>query len=143
MKISGAFVYQPPSAEGVFTTPGGFMIALTVFDDDGSIMFADNRNIPLPPPPDGPSLTAAVVLSYPQLPQQPELDITHLVSGGEGYVQATATLQNPPPGGWIPAALLIYVNDSPEQIITAAAPAVADSGIEGVLFESGRGLAGP
>jgi hypothetical protein len=118
--ISGAFVYQPPGGEGVFATGAGFSIALVVLNDDGTSVFTGG--------PGDPTLGASVQLSYPQTPDS-ILEMTKVEVVESRFLLATATLTGPPPAGWMPAALLISVNGFPYQIITAAAPAVADSGI--------------
>ena len=71
-----------------------------------------------------------MVLSYPQTDGFWVLKV-FADSGGTGLVQANAVLAGEvfPPPGWMPAAILIGVNDHPEAIITVAAPAVPDSGI--------------
>jgi hypothetical protein len=119
--ISGAFVFQP---RGTLTL-AGFQIALTAFNDDGSPVFPESGEL------SAEQLGAGIVLSYPQLREIVLLDVRGN-SGGYGYVGATGTLYDPeqPPEGWIPAAMLLYVNESPIAVITAAAPAAADSGIE-------------
>ena len=117
MKISGAFVYQPPTDDGL--VPAGFMIALNLQNDDGTAVFPESGELP----PN--ALWATVVLSYPQSPGVWVLDLTASTSG-YGPVLANGVFPGPdfPPGGWMPAAISIEVNEWPEAIITAAAPAV-------------------
>ena len=44
MKISGAFVYQPPSEDGGI--PARFAISLCVLNDDGTAVFPTRGNLP-------------------------------------------------------------------------------------------------
>jgi hypothetical protein len=119
MKISGAFVYQPPATVGRVHIPPTFAIALTAFHDNGSPVFL--------PQPGSPTLGVSAVLSYPEQLTLSDIAVTIVSNTGKGYVEAQAILHDPAPAGWDPAALLISVNGTPEQIITAAAPARTDA----------------
>jgi hypothetical protein len=126
--VTGAFVYQPPGREGASATAAGFSIALGVVNDDGSPYFTKGSVAD--------RLNADVVLSYPQLPAPNDtilLSLANVTTGPNGYVALTATFNEiinfVPPAGWMPAAIVISIDYVAARIITAAAPAVADSGI--------------
>jgi hypothetical protein len=131
ISISGTFVYQPPQEAGEFFAAelGTFVIALVIVNDDGSaVLTADPINE---------QLTVVVVLGYPFSladPFQPTLELT-LIGGGAGglggYALLQGVLQGPPPADWMPAAILVELvtQGGTNAIITAAAPAVAETGM--------------
>ena len=131
ISISGTFVYQPPQEAGEFwaAAVGTFVIALVIVNDEGSaVLTADPINE---------QLTLAVVLSYPfslDDPYAPTLELA-LIGGGAGgfggYALLQGVLQGPPPAGWMPAAILVYLvtQGGANAIITAAAPAAAETGM--------------
>jgi len=122
MQISGAFVYQPPAVDSPLA---GFAIVLNVLNDDGTPMFPEFGD--LPPG----TLFAYVVLSYPQTQTVWPVLLT-ASSNGFGPVFANGVFPDEgyPPPGWMPAAMVVDINGWPSIVITAAAPAVPDSGIE-------------
>lgn len=132
MQISGAFVYQPPIEERGAVGAAGFAIVLNLQNDDGTPVFPAGGDLPRN------AIGAVVVLSYPQTGVWP-LDVTAR-TGGYGPVSATGVFSAPdyPPAGWMPAALTIFVNEFPAAVVTAALPAVPDSGIEQIEFPQPR-----
>jgi hypothetical protein len=100
--------------------------------------FAQNGTPMIPDDPAADSLGAGIALSYPWLDYPLELVVTDVLSRA-GFVQIVATLpaDRAVPAGWMPAALGLYYNYATIGIITAAAPAVPDSGIEGILRATG------
>jgi hypothetical protein len=127
MNFSGSFVYQPPF-EGF---EAGFSIAFVAIKDDGSPVFTQVGH--QPPNPD---VYAGVVLSYPQFEDEYfELQMSSVGVAESGIVRATGTyIGGLPSEGFVPAALLISSLElGALGIITAAAPAVADTGIVSTL----------
>lgn len=125
--ISGVFAYQLPFQFRNFSSPGTFLIDLVITSDDGVPVFTDaedqiNR------------LAANVVLSYPQGAADISWTIvlTPLALGeNSNFVLLTGVLEPSDPGpppGWLPAAILIQVDLTWQGIITAAAPAVPNTG---------------
>jgi hypothetical protein len=131
ISITGTFIYQPPQEAGEFWSaePGTFVIALVIVNEDGSAVLTGD--------PIGEQLTVAVVLGYPfslDDPYQPFLELAVIGGGGGGvggFVLLQGVLSGPPPVGWMPAAILIELvtEGGANAIITAAAPAVAASGM--------------
>jgi hypothetical protein len=134
--ISGAFVYRPPVGKPwtesyVF---GKFDIALTIFEDGTPLLDGDVSNIF--------SGQLAVVLSDPDEPNANRLINVSYAHGsiGTGSVRIQGALADVPPEGWMPAAIIVTVNCKDQggnwilssAIITAALPAVANSGMVAV-----------
>ena len=129
INISGTFSYQPPSRKGVDIFPSTFSIALALLSEDG-VPVLDQRN-------ELNRLSATVIIGYPQgawgdayvlklksyVFGPPPANFVHV--SGEFDLSRTTT----PPAGWMPAAILIQLDNTWTAIITAAAPAVPNSGI--------------
>jgi hypothetical protein len=132
MNISGSFVYQPAPSSAPAT--GTVLIALVVLDDDGRPLFPDGGPTPTN------RLGAVAVLGYPQDNEPSEL-LVYSTSElyRDGYVLLSGTFDPIPPAGWMPAAILVYVHDHPAAIVTAAPPAVPNSGLVQVTGPSGDG----
>jgi hypothetical protein len=129
ISISGTFSYQPPSQKLIEVFPATFSIALAIVNDDG-VPVLDQRN-------QLDRLSATVIIGYPQISLgdafplklksfvfgPPPPNFVH-VSGEFDVSRTTA-----PPAGWMPAAILIQLDNTWTAVITAAAPAAPNSGI--------------
>lgn len=129
INISGAFVYEPPFQRLDISSPATFLIWLMIVSDDGAPVFNPRTELH--------RLSATAVLAYPQISpgDQFPLALTNLAILGPptnfvtvmGVFDAHKT--SFPPAVWTPAALLVQLDNTWGAIITAAAPAVPNSGI--------------
>lgn len=131
INISGKFVYQPPSTPAPdLSFPATFLICLVIVADDGVPVF-DPKHEPHA------RLSATVVMGYPQgnVGEVFPLTLRNLAILGpaSNFVNLIGmfdTQQGPlPPAGWMPAAISVQLDHMWGAIITAAAPAPANSGI--------------
>jgi hypothetical protein len=129
INISGAFVYEPPFTRLDISSPATFLIWLMIVGEDGVPVFNPRTELH--------RLSATAVLAYPQISpgEQFPLALTNLAFLGPSTNFVTVlgvfnTQQTTlPPAAWAPAALLIQLDNTWGAIITAAAPAVPNSGI--------------
>jgi hypothetical protein len=129
ISITGAFSYQPPGQDRGGFIPATFSIALAILGEDG-VPVIDQRN-------QLGRLSATVIIGYPQIAWGDAfvLKLKSIVFGppppnfvhvaGEFDLSRTTA----PPPGWLPGAILIQLDNTWTAVITAAPPAVTNSGI--------------